>query len=107
MVRFLISHHYHHAPSSLKKHTARAHYVAKIWKQATLPLPQIDSFVNHGWLADGSIDWIDAAFQEEIESLFVEKKVEGDDDFDDVNELEDDDNLEEKEDEADEGNENE
>ena len=90
-----------------KKHTARAHYVAKIWKQATLPLQQIDSFVNHGWLADGAIDWIDAAFPEEIESLFAEKKVEGDDDFEDVNELEDDDNLEEVEDEADEGNEDE
>ena len=40
--------------SSLKKHTSRAHYVAKIWKPASLPLQHIDSFVNHGWLADGS-----------------------------------------------------
>ena len=81
--------------------------MAKIWKQATLPLQQIVTFVNHGWLEDGSIDWIDAAFHKEIESLFSEKKVEGDDDFEDLNELEDDDNLEGDEDEADEENEDE
>ena len=74
--------------------------MAKIWKQAAQPLQQIDSFVNHGWLADGSIDWIDTAFREEIESLFAKKKIDSTDDdnnFDDINELEDDDNLEEEE----------
>ena len=79
--------------SSLKKHTARAHYVARIWKHATLPLQQIVVFVINGRLEDGSIDWIDAAFPEKIESLFSEMKVEGDDDFEDLNELEDGDNL--------------
>ena len=78
--------------------------MAKIWKQATLPLQQMVTFVNHGWLEDGSIDWIDAAFHKEIESLFSEKKVEGDDDFEGLNELDD---LEEDEDEADEENEDE
>ena len=85
--------------SSLKKHTARAHYVAKIWKQASLPLQNIDSFVNHGQLEDGSIDWIDATFPEELECLFTEKKIEHEDRYEDVNELEDDDNLEEEEEE--------
>ena len=95
--------------SSLKKHTSRAHYVAKIWKQATLPLQQIDSFVNYGWSEDGSIDWIDKAFPEELESLFAEKKVEPSDDGSnyDVNDQEDDDNLEEDEDEVDEEDDNE
>ena len=88
------------------QHTARAHYVAKIWKQATLPLQQIETFENHGWHADGSIDWIDAAFPEEIESLFTEK-VESDDDFEDVYEMEDDENLEEEENETEEEDENE
>ena len=58
-----------------------------------LPLQQVVVFVNNGWLEDGSIDWIDAAFPEKIESLFSEMKVEGDDDFEDLNELEDGDNL--------------
>ena len=97
--------------SSLKKHTSRAHYVSKIWKQAIFPLQHIDSFVNNGWLADGSIDWIDVAFPEELESIFAEKTVdastEDDDMYKDVNELEDDDNLEEEEEEVDEENEDE
>ena len=84
--------------SSLKKHTARAHHVAKIWKQATMPLQQIDAFEESGWFADGSVEWIDKAFPEEIESLFAEKKIEDDDGFEDVNEEEDDENIEEEED---------
>ena len=59
--------------SSLKKHTSRAHYVAKIWKHAESPLQDIGSFQHYGWLPDGSIDWIDDAFPEELGSLFVEK----------------------------------
>ena len=91
--------------TSLKKHTARAHYMAKIWKQATMPLQEIESLENSGWLADGSIDWIDAAFPEEIESLFAGKSVNSDNDNDDdadefeyVDEAEDDDNIEEEKD---------
>ena len=86
--------------TSLKKHIARAHYVAKIWKQATIPLQEIESFENNGWLADGSIDWIDAAFPEEMESLFTEKAVRSDDnnDFEKVNEEEADDKIEEEKD---------
>ena len=76
--------------------------MAKIWKQAALPLQHIDSFVNHGWLADGSIDWIDAAFPEEMEGIFAEKKedAEDDDNYNDVNKLEDDDNIEGEEEEV-------
>ena len=95
---------------STEKNT-QAHYVAKIWKQAVVPFQHIDSFVNNGWLADGSIDRIDAAFPEELESIFAEKTVdastEDDDRYTDVTELEDDDNLEDEEEEVDEENEDE
>ena len=92
-----------------EKHTSCAHYVAKIWNQATLPLQQIDSFVNHGWSEDGSIDWINRAFPEKLESLFAEKKVGSSDDESsyDVNGEEDDDNLEEDEEEVNEGDDSE
>ena len=59
--------------SALKKHTSRAHYVAKMWKQAVIPLQSIDSFENCGWLTDGSVDWIDDAYPEDLESLFESK----------------------------------
>ena len=52
--------------SSLMKHTARAHYIAKIWKQAIIPFQSIDSFVNNGWLPDGSIDWIEQAYPSNV-----------------------------------------
>ena len=62
-------------------------------------------------MGNGSIDWIDVAFPEELESIFAEKTVdastEDDDLYKDVNELEDDDNLEEEEEEVDEENEDE
>jgi hypothetical protein len=58
--------------SSLMKHTARAHYVAKIWRQANIPLQTIGSYVGNGWLPDGSIDWIDRAYPANVESLLLE-----------------------------------
>ena len=93
--------------SALKKHTARAHYVAKIWKDASKPLQNIDSFIGYGWLEDGNIDWIDAAFPEKLESIFAAR-----DKNEDFVEVEDDENLEEEEeeeedDEINENNENE
>lgn len=81
--------------SSLKKHTSRAHYVAKIWKHAESPLQDIGSFQHYGWLPDGSIDWIDDAFPEELGSLFVEKSAPEDDDYEYG---EDNENLEEEDD---------
>ena len=58
--------------SSLMKHTARVHYVAKIWRQANIPLQTIGSYVGNGWLPDGSIDWIDRAYPANVESLLLE-----------------------------------
>ena len=45
--------------SSLMKHSNRAHYVTKMWKQAVMPLMNIGDPSSNGWLPDGRIDWID------------------------------------------------
>ena len=45
--------------SSLMKHTNRAHYVMKMWKQAVMPLMDVGDPSNNGWLPDGGINWID------------------------------------------------
>ena len=76
--------------SALKKHTSSAHYVAKMWKQAVVPLQSIDLFENCGWLADGSVDWIDTAYPEDLECLFAERNIDVQEDDDG----EDDDSLE-------------
>ena len=70
--------------------------------QATLTLPEINSYVYHGWLADVLIDWIGSVFPEKIESNC--RRVDGykgdeDDNFQAVNELDNNDNLEDKQDE--------
>ena len=91
--------------SSLKKHTHRAHYVAKIWKQAITPMQEIDPSENNGWLSDGSIDWIDSAFPKEIESLFAEKNAQSENEFENVNEEEDDENIDEADENEDENEE--
>ena len=79
--------------STLRRHSARAHYVAKIWKQACSPLQHIDSFSNNGWLPDGSVDWIERAYPSDVESLFIAAVPENDvndDDGDDDDNVDDD-----------------
>ena len=68
-----------------------------MWKQAVIPPQSIDSFENCGWLTDGSVDWIDDAYPEDLESLFAERNM----DVQDNDEGEDDDNLEGDEEEED------
>ena len=34
--------------STLRKHTARAHFIAKMWKLASYPLQHLDSFEDNG-----------------------------------------------------------
>ena len=59
--------------STLKKHTARSHYIAKIWRLASFPVQCLDSFLNNGWLIDGNIDWIECPYPSVIEKLFGDK----------------------------------
>lgn len=77
--------------SSLKKHTARAHYIARIWKQASIPYQNIEPFTNYGWLPDGNIDWVEQAYPSDVESLFADKVNSGSTENDDENYDENDD----------------
>ena len=58
--------------SSLMLHTASAHYVAKMWRLANIPLQNIGPYVGNGWLRDGSIDWIRRAYPDNVESILME-----------------------------------
>ena len=59
--------------STLRKHTTRAHYVAKIWRRAGVPIQSLDHFEHNGWLPDGNIDWVHEIFPENIETLFFSR----------------------------------
>ena len=57
--------------TTLWKHTARAHHIAKIWKHATEPLQCLNSFQYNGWLEDGNVDWIDQMFPEDLVDIYL------------------------------------
>ena len=92
--------------SSLRKHTARAHYIAKMWKLADAPIQSLDHFDCNGWLPDGTIDWIDEPYPSDVEILFTVQQnspsIEDDEEDDDMTESEQDDgDLTDNEDEED------
>ena len=70
------------------KKKTRAHYVAKMWRQAGVPIQSLDHFQNNGWLPDGTIDWVQEMFPENIETLFTSKDdtTEEDDEMNDMQE---------------------
>ena len=71
--------------TTLKKHTARANYICRIWKNAIHPQQNLDAFENNGWLPDGNIDWIDSAYPDDVKMLFSEENSTDDSDVQDNN----------------------
>ena len=57
--------------TSLKRHIERANYVARIWRQASDPMMDVDDPRNHGWNQDFDIDWISEAYPEDLAELLV------------------------------------
>ena len=51
-----------------------------MWRLSGLPIHRLDHFKNNGWLADGSVDWIDQAFPSDIETLFGTNSSKDDED---------------------------
>ena len=54
---------------SLVYHCKRSNLVAYIWRNGEHPLFDMPEISDHGWFADGQIEWIDDAFPEEVEDL--------------------------------------
>ena len=84
MARYRICH-----CSSLMKHTSRAHYVAKMWRQANIPFQSIGLFSDNGWFPDGSIDRIDQAYPSNLECLLMENEASEATDDDDQDNVDD------------------
>jgi len=64
----------------------RACFVAALWKNTTYAQIEIPSITNHGWVADGSIDWIENPFPDDITELLLNE----DESDDEVNHVESD-----------------
>ena len=66
--------------SSLRLHILRTNFVASIWKnthRATINTPHV---TEHGWNADGTIEWIQEAFPENITEFLMDEDTEESDD---------------------------
>ena len=55
----------------LRTHSERADFVAKVWRSSLENKINEESFVNHGWDEYGNIWWIDQAFPDDINGIFV------------------------------------
>ena len=62
--------------SSLRLHILRTNCVASIWKnthRATINIPDV---TEHGWNDDGTIEWIQEAFPENITEFLMDEDTE-------------------------------
>ena len=57
--------------TSLERHIRRANYVARIWRQASHPMMNIQDPQFHGWNEDLSTDWISVPYPEDISELLL------------------------------------
>ena len=57
--------------SSLLLHIERANYVAKLWKMSPVNLINAPPFNNHGWHCDGSINWVNEQYPDDISELLI------------------------------------
>ena len=57
---------------TLRLHSLRCNFVAKIWKNSDVCTLQEPQITNHGWTLEREIQWIDKAFPDDIEQLLSE-----------------------------------
>ncbi len=78
--------------SSLLRHIQRANYVARIWRQSSRPMMQIDTPTLHGWKQDLSVDWVHEPYPDNINELSVNEDLFQIQDYGDSHESSDKDN---------------
>ena len=57
--------------TSLERHIRRATYLARIWRQASHPMMNIQDPQFYGWNEDLSTDWISVPYPEDISELLL------------------------------------
>ena len=59
--------------STLYLHILRSNYVARIWKCSLLNVVKYPSIMEYGWMENGEIVWVDAAFTDDIMDILVDE----------------------------------
>ena len=86
---------------SLKLHIKRSNYVARIWRQASLEMMEIEPPQNHGWNEDFSLEWPEMIIPDdviraiEVDSQQTEESDYDTDPEDDVEDENDEENAQE------------
>ena len=77
--------------SVLFLHTARANFVAKIWRSSLVSMYDPPSITEHGWNADGSPVWVTNTFPDDICKILCETSLDSiDEDLEEDKEYSDD-----------------
>lgn len=65
--------------SSLRLHILRSCYVARIWRLSLTSCHQLPAVNNHGWTEDNQVQWIEAAFPDDVASIMLTDGIEEED----------------------------
>lgn len=76
--------------SSLFKHMQRANYVARMWRQSSRPIMEIDAPTSHGWKEDLSEDWVHEPYPDDVSEILVNKDLDAFQGYDDSSDDEED-----------------
>ena len=75
--------------SVLRLHVLRACYVAAIWKRATEENPILPEMRSFGWNVDGSIQWADKIYLQEVKDILFDENYDETEFVDDEGESDD------------------
>ena len=76
--------------SVLMLHIKRANYVAKLWRSSLTSWLNPEEIADNGWFHDGSINWVDEVFPDDVEEILCDPTFKNDE-FDEDDELSEDD----------------
>ena len=64
---------------TLKLHSARENYVAKMWRLSLQSNTDAPNFNGYGWDSEGTIEWVHNPFPNDVDDIFFELLLDEDD----------------------------
>ena len=61
--------------ASLKLHTRRSNYIAKIWRQAENDMIVYEHPLNHGWNSNYSLQWVNELYPTDVGSPLTSDEI--------------------------------
>ena len=77
----------------LKLHVLRSCYVAAIWKRPIEAKRNLPDITSYGWKSNGSIQWTDDIYPDEVKDVLFHDNYDGTEFFNDEGESDDEENY--------------